>query len=483
MPRIPLLGSFGEGHSVNVNARQARNIYFEVQPGSPATDIAAYGTPGLKAFSTPKAAEVRALHEFNDLIWAVVGDTLYSIEQDGTATSRGTLNTSSGICYMADNGESSTSGGEQLMIVDGTDGYIWDKSAGTFNTISDADFPSSPVMVAFINQRFLVNELNSGRFYGSALLDGTTWGGLDFATAEGNPDDLLAIIVVEQLIVLMGKSSTELWHDTGGADFPFERYSDGVQQTGITAKNAWTVIDGVLYALTTSHNAAIELSRFTGTSWESVTPAWLGQKWADELTVDAFGSAAILWSFKKFGHTFIVCTFKTDDVTWVYDASQPQELAWFKWTYWDGSNHVDHRAQVHISPRFTFFENKHYVGDHTNGQIYELDMDTFQDDGDTIKRELIAGPFYGDGKRLIAHELELLMETGIGSSASIDLNLSRDGGNTYGTTKTKSFASDDAHRIRFKRLGSSYNLTFKLSFDSNAKFAMVGGVLEASSGA
>lgn len=74
---------------------------------------------------------------------------------------------------MADNGT-------QLIIVDGSFGYIYN-----FNTIgSDADYRSdSGADTVTFGGRFIVNKPAFGQFWISDLYDGTSWNASNFATA------------------------------------------------------------------------------------------------------------------------------------------------------------------------------------------------------------------------------------------------------------------------------------------------------------
>src|SRR5690606_11052651 len=53
-----------------------------------------------------------------------------------------------------------------------------------------------------------------------------TWGALDFASAEGNADDILAVDVFQRRLFLIGRVTTEVYYNTGES-FPFNRL-DGV---------------------------------------------------------------------------------------------------------------------------------------------------------------------------------------------------------------------------------------------------------------
>ena len=87
----------------------------------------------------------------------------------------------------------SSSNGTQVMIVDGTYGYIYNTVTNVFVQITDVDFPANPVTVTFLAGRFIVNFAGSSRFYVSDNYNGLSWEPLLFANAETNPDPILAV--------------------------------------------------------------------------------------------------------------------------------------------------------------------------------------------------------------------------------------------------------------------------------------------------
>jgi hypothetical protein len=116
----------------------------------------------------------------NGRTFVVSKNTLYELTAPATAISYGNLNTSSGRVRMSDNGT-------QLLVVDGTNGYILTFATNVFAQITDPDFPVA-THCAFLDQYFLVNSVGTKRFH-FALADGTDWDGLDFFSKEGYPDD------------------------------------------------------------------------------------------------------------------------------------------------------------------------------------------------------------------------------------------------------------------------------------------------------
>ena len=141
MAQISLFGLGQAAKSPFVTAKQMTNLYAEVRPAGEKSALVAYGTPGLSAPLVDfGATPIRGGREFPSLFvcFVVHRGILWEVNNAGVATNRGTLLTTTGRVSMSDNGV-------QVMIVDGTYGYIYNTSTNVFAQVTDADFPASGV--------------------------------------------------------------------------------------------------------------------------------------------------------------------------------------------------------------------------------------------------------------------------------------------------------------------------------------------------
>lgn len=138
--RIPLFGLGMLAKSPYVTAKYMQNMYAESRPQSIAgggpekSQLVAYQTPGLSApFIDFGATPPRGSIFFapGNVSYIVHRGALWEVNNAGAKTQRGTLNTQSGRVSLAHNGK-------QVMVVDGTNGYIYSTVAaiGTAQTIS-----------------------------------------------------------------------------------------------------------------------------------------------------------------------------------------------------------------------------------------------------------------------------------------------------------------------------------------------------------
>ena len=253
---IPLFGLGNAGKSVSVDAQERVNLYAEVDQDS--NTLKLYPRPGLTSFVNLGANPNRGVYTRNDSMYVVNGATLWEVSNDGVATSRGTLATSSGRVDMVDNGL-------QLLIVDGVEGYTFTFSGSTFAQIADADFPACNTC-CFLNGYFIVQQASSGKFWLSALYDGTSWAALDFATAEGNPDDLVRVFADNGILWLFGAFTIEPWGDSGAEDFPLARIGTSALEWGLAARWSLCKFNNALMFLGKNRLGAVQVYLMAGTT-------------------------------------------------------------------------------------------------------------------------------------------------------------------------------------------------------------------------
>lgn len=121
--KLPLFGIGMQGKTPVVTAKLLQELYIDFRPQGEKTQVVAHGFAGLDLFVDFGDTSVRGnlSIEQNDLHYAVHRGTLWELNNAGVKVSRGTLNTVTGAVGMAHNGT-------QLMIVDGTYGYIYDSA-------------------------------------------------------------------------------------------------------------------------------------------------------------------------------------------------------------------------------------------------------------------------------------------------------------------------------------------------------------------
>jgi Phage stabilisation protein len=257
--RISLFGAGQRAKSPYVTAKQLTNMYAETRPQGEKSSLTAYQTPGEVLFADMGDTPIRGgiEYEVGNVSDFVHRGTLWEINNAGLTVSRGTLNTAAGrvtIAYI----------GVQVMIVDGTYGYIYNTSTMVFSQITDPDFPANPVSVTSLGRRFIVCLRGSSRFYVSDLDDGLAWDALNFANAESNPDAIIAVYASNGQLILMGSISCEYWGNSGALDFPFSALQGTATEWGLAAQYSIAKYDNTLAYLVKNRTGQAMLAKLNG---------------------------------------------------------------------------------------------------------------------------------------------------------------------------------------------------------------------------
>lgn len=457
---IPLFGLGNVGRSVNVSAQERVNLYAEVTPdGEGGNNLSLYPTPGLTLFSNFGSSVIRGLYPYDasNVIYTVIGTNLLEVAPDGTAISRGTLQATTGRVDMVDNGL-------QLLIVDGSFGYILTFATNVFAQISDPDFPPSQT-AAFMGGFFIVQKTSSGQFYISGLYDGTTWNALDFATAESDPDNLVRVFANSGTLLLFGTKTTEFWGDSGAVDFPFARIGSAAIEWGLAAR--WSLckfMDSLIF-LRKNRLGAVQVCVMVGTQALPVSTPALDFQFSTYPTA----SDATAFAYMASGHPFYQINFPSANVSWLYDGLTK---AWSTVQYGTAGRH---RGEIQVN-----FQNRSYVSDYALGKLYLLDQNAFADDGAMIVREFI-GRHQKTANWSHLPQLWLDMEAGVGlasgqgSDPRVALQISRDGGKTWGAEIPRSFGAIGENRARavWNRLGRARDWVMKFRVTDPVKTVFV----------
>lgn len=454
---IPLFGIGNVGRSVNVTAQERTNLYIEVKQDDEGKHILTlYGTPGLEVFNNFGSSPIRGLYQMGDLIYLAYRDKLYSISNNATVTELGTLNSFGGRVNFSDNGT-------QIILVDGTDGYIWNVQTLVFAQIIDVDWPGADT-VTFLNGRFVVNKPNTGEFYWSGLYDGLSWDSLDFATAESDPDNLVAVMAESGQLVLFGGKVTEFWGDSGGLDSPYSRVGSGAIEWGLAARNSLCkFMDGLMF-LRKNRLGQVQVCLLMGYQAVPVSNPEM------EFVFGTYGnvSNATAFAYMLNGHPFYQINFPSIDVSWLYDG---QSKAWSKSMSGEGRHRAD---------QFVNLLGSSYVSDYENGKLYRLDQNVYTDDGETIIREFISR-HQMSGNRLKFSQLWLEFEPGVGlqtgqgQDPQCMMSVSRDGGQTYGNELWRTIGRVGKYKTRalWNRLGQTFDWVYKFRVTDPVKVVII----------
>lgn len=450
------------------------NLYPEVTPAPEGNEPAYLNrAPGLQFLATIGTGPIRGLWSFGGYGYVASGNQLYKLTDTYSATPLGSI-AGTGPVSMADNGT-------QLFIATNPNGYIYNADTNIFSRITDPDFPGA-VTVGFIDGYFVFNEPNSQKLWVTSLLDGTAIDPLDFASAEGSPDNIVSIIVDHREIWVFGTNSTEVWYDAGTADFPLQRIQGAFNELGCAAAYSVAKMDNSVFWLGADARGRGIVYRANGYTGQRISTH------AVEWQIQQYGSLsdAIGYTYQQDGHSFYVLIFPQADTTWVYDAATQ---AWHERAGWSNGVFTRHRSNCQMA-----FNNQVIVGDYENGNIYAFDLDVYADNGQIQKwlrswRALPTGQ--NNLKRTAHHALQLECESGVGinlgqgEDPQVMLRWSDDGGHTWSNEHWAGMGKIGEYyrRVFWRRLGMTLKLrdrVYELSGTDPVKIAILGAELQLS---
>ncbi len=398
-------------------------------------------TPGLAFFCELPTFPVLGLHNNKGRVFAVTPSKMYEIFKNGTFKELGDVDLK-GRVSMEDNGI-------QVVIVDGFKGFYYDARTDEVKQIdSDAFYPSTTV--TYQDGYFLFDRKGTGQFFISELLD-VDFDPLDFATAEGQPDNLVAVLSDHREIFLFGAETIEVWYNSGASDFPFERNQGAFVEKGCGARYSVAKQNNTVYFI----GSDLMVYQMTG-----YTPVRISNHAVEKTLKDIDLSDSFAYTYQDEGHLFYVLTIPSRDITWCYDIST-------------GAWHIRQSYQFgrHQSNNAIFFDSKTLVGDFQNGRIYQMAANFYTDDGEPVVREFVL-PTVNNGREFLTIDsLEFDMGTGVGlicgqgDDPELRVYFSKDSGKTYSESFKRGRigkVGEYLTRAKVNRFGAARQFTFKV---------------------
>lgn len=440
-----------QARALPISAQRCVNLYAEANPPDAKDPIALYNTPGIVPFASGLAGPVRGLQVMTDVLYAVAGNTFYSIASDGAATSIGTITSSTGLVSM------DISDVPELELVDGANGWTYSTTAGLV-PITDPDFKPTNT-VTYQDGYFAFPRTGTSEWFISDLRNGQAFSATDFANAEGQADILITVKSNHREMWLFGSETIEVWFNSGDPDFPFDRIAGADIERGCAAAFSVVDEDNTLFWLGDDRT----VYRAEGYTPRRISTHALEEEWRKYPTV----SDAEAFSYTMSGHKFYVLTFPSGGGTFVYDMST-------------GLWHERETKGLARWSACCFAEayGKQIVGHSGEAKIGVLDLDTYSEYGEPIQA-LATGPMvHRDRKRIFHQKFELYLESGVGvsngqgSDPLVWLDWSDDGGRTFSSRKPpRSIGKIGEYRtrLRWMQMGQSRERCYRVTMSDPVK--------------
>lgn len=315
--------------------------------------------------------------------------------------------------------------------------------------------------VAYQDGYLIYAQRGTEKFWLSGLDDATTIGALDFSSADAFADNLVGCISDHRALYLFGRETVEGWYNNGDATFPFARDPSGFMERGCIATGSIAKAQSSVYWL------GNDLCVYRASGFQ---PQVISTPAIDLLIAGASEpSSAEAFVYSLAGHTYYVLNF--GDLTLRYDITTGM---------WSERSSADlERWRV---ASYANLEGLHLVGDVETTDIYELDPDTYDEDGDEIVRDIVCPPLSAGARVATLDEIFLDIEagqglaTGQGSDPAVMLDWSDDDGRTWvgGLTASAGLVGEYRRRVTFLQLGQFVNRTLRFRFSDPVRWTILG---------
>ena len=487
---IGFCGPAYEAQSRTQDTQRLINLYVEVDPtkrqgyaqaqGMMVTEgqrgrTTLYPTPGTVFQLQLQVGEVRAFHVLpgSQTLLAISGNAVYSVNTALVATIVGTLLTSSGAAYIADNGVAA-------YITDGSrTRYYYDWGTSTFAWINDGPFTGGAVCGEVDNFMFYTRAGTNQ--FGCTNVGDVVSNSLNLGSKIGESDNLMSIWGDHRQLLLLGERESECWINAGSFPFPFAIIPGTSIQHGLQAvRSVARLGEGIAYLAKDSRGqqSVVLWGATIGTPKLLSTHAISNEIQGYAVTSDAVG-----YSYAQSGHEFYVLSFPSADVTWCYDLSENQ---WHQ-RAWRDSQNVLHRHRGNCA---VLFNGQVLVGDWQNGMVYAFSQSTYTDNGDPIPCIRRAPHLTTDLQRQFFSDLQIQFQPGVGvqsgqgSDPECILRWSNDGGFTFGNDHVLKVGKVGQYtrRAMCRRLGWARDRVFELEMSDPVWRVIVSANLNAQPG-
>jgi hypothetical protein len=319
--------------------------------------------PGLSQNIRPSggAGVGRGVYAWKGNIYSVIGTQIYK----GITNLGVTLTTSTGRCKFAETRPGAAT--NYLCVNDGV--RLYAIAVGGAVTTVTVNFPNPNTRDLIYMNTYLLTLDSKANLWNCNSDDPTTWSASQFITAQMMNGTGTGLAKIQNLIVVFTDRHMQMFADTANASgSPLTNAEQYMRRVGCDAPDTIQHEEDMLFWVGNGYTGGYTVWKHTGTSAiEDIGIAPLNRILSLEGTNLANARAVI---FRHAGHIFYILTLVGANRTFVYD---PDINYWTEWTDTTGNN-----AWPVVDA--TEYQDGVIVQHTTNGWIYNVRSDVFQDD-------------------------------------------------------------------------------------------------------
>ena len=455
--KLNLVGGAYSLDNIEIDCQTCINWYAQA-PENGGGQSALIPTAGLVKKHTLNGAIKGMQRLSNNWLLVVSGASAYRVKGTESALI-GTVGDSTHVT-IADNGLVAViATGKKLYSVDLNTWALAEVIAEGFNGCQ---------YVQFLDGRFVFAVPDTGRYSWFGLYS-TEFDALNYATAEGSPDNIVRLIVVGSEMWALGEHSTEVYYNTGNQDLPFRRVGGAFVAVGCDAPQTVSKMGNSLVFIAKTEAGGRQVCMTQGYQAQRISTHAI-----EQVLMLADIKQATAFTYQQSGHGFYVLNLPDINRTFVFDV---MTALWHERAHTGSTGALSrYRGQHHA-----YDGTDNLIGDYENGNLYALKETVFTDDGQAVYRERTLQYFPSEKKNVSYLRLELEMSVNAASvNHEISMAWSDDYARTWSTPMPQLLGVEgaDLKRVVWRRLGIGRQRTYKFSTTANARCALINGYLE-----
>lgn len=417
----------------------------------------------------------------NGTTFWVFGNKLYTVTST-TATLRGNIAGGADKCFFTDNGI-------DVFVVASNSIYSAGLSSGA-PTVRTSFYASSATSCTYLDNYVVFTKPSSNQFFWSDLAS-TSGDGANFASAEANPDQIVAVINNSQDLWVFGTKSIELWGSNSGAQTSaeaFVRRGNLLIETGCAAARSIRKIEQTLMWVASDDRSTPSVVIANGYNPSRVSTLALEQEWK-RLGLDP--TTATADTFQLGGHYYYVLNFTGASESYVYDYSASKMLGkscWSTWSCFDGNGGFArwNGQGVVVSG------NNIFAGDVDSGRLLLLSGDSLTDYVQGVSQPIVwerTSPHVSNEMNRVKHTwLQFDFATGVAIDPTLDpqvmMQFSDDGGATWSDERWETCGKIGQYglRVKYYQLGSALSRVYRIRASDGIAWALSGASISVESG-
>ncbi len=338
-------------------------------------------------------------------LFVVAGGTLYSISSSWVATSIGAIGGSGNAVFA----------GLRDNLYVARAGKPWRWNGTSLTQVADVDAPDATSLLV-LSQRLVASEAGADTYYWSAVLDGTAWEALGFATAEQRPDEIRRMIRLSGQILALGAGSIEIIRATTSTTLPFANITgQSIDETdGILSPEAYAIRGDKLFLI------GGDLAPYVMNGF-SISPLPRNGEMEDDLiALSAADRLLVTCLAYKYGSNEFFKVRIPNKAAFVLNTTTG---FWHREQNWEEDTYL---PQFHANAY-----GYNVLADEGGSVLYTLDNTVFTDAGNTVERIATLRPSFADYETIgsLCVDLQAFGRpvSGQGSNPTIMVEVSTDG--------------------------------------------------------